>query len=73
MSATPRRLALCLFITFLALRAARAAAVPFNPSVLFGKLRGLLSFVWAEVGCQVDPWGVCTPNLREYGGEDEQR
>lgn len=68
MSATPRRFTLCLLVALTVLTAAPAGASPFDAETLLGKLRGFLSVVWAEVGCQVDPWGACTPNLGDFGG-----
>ncbi len=58
MSTTPRRLALGLLVA-LALSAAPAAAAPFDPGALLSKLRGWLSFVWAENGCEIEPLGRC--------------
>lgn len=59
MSATPRRLALCLVLVVLAFTAAPAGAVPFDTGVLLGKLREILSFVWAANGCEIEPNGRC--------------
>lgn len=71
MSASPRRLALGLLVALLALPASPVAAVPFDTGVLLAKLRGLLSFVWAENGCELDPLGRCgaavAPNDCEIG------
>ncbi|HEV7672166.1 MAG TPA: hypothetical protein VGS22_26920 [Thermoanaerobaculia bacterium] len=66
MSATPRRLAFGLLVVLLALSATPAGAVPFDTGALLGKLRGFLSFVWGENGCEIEPNGRCgaltTPN-----------
>ncbi len=59
MSATPHRLALGLLVALLALAAAPAGAVPFDTGALLGRLRGFLSFVWAENGCELEPTGHC--------------
>ena len=71
MSATPRRLALGLLVALLVLPATPAGAVPFDTSFMLRKLRGLLSFIWAENGCILEPAGLCgavaTPNASEVG------
>ncbi len=59
MSTTPRRLALGLLVALLALPSAPAAAAPLDPGALLSKLRGWLSFVWAENGCEIEPAGRC--------------
>jgi hypothetical protein len=71
MSATPRRLALGLLVALLGLPATPAGAVPLDTSVVLGKLRGFLSAIWEEVGCQIDPWGACAPYLEDHGCELE--
>ncbi len=59
MSATPRRLALGLLVALLALPAAPVGAMPFDTDALLGKLKGFLSFIWGENGCELEPTGRC--------------
>lgn len=71
MSATSRRLAFGLLVVLLALSAAPARAVPFEPGALLGKLRGFLSFIWAENGCEIEPAGRCGAVAAPNGCEIE--
>jgi len=71
MSATSRRCAFSLLVVLLALPATPAAAVPLDTNTLLAKVQGLLSIVWEEVGCQIDPWGACAPNLVDHGCEND--
>ncbi len=59
MSPSPRRLAPWLFVALLALPTVPAAALPFDTDALFAKLRGWLSLVWQENGCELEPLGRC--------------
>jgi len=59
------RLAPCLLVAALAMPVP-AAALPFDPQALLGRLRGFLAAIWAGEdasartnGCELDPSGVC--------------
>jgi len=54
-----RRLAPWLLALALAAPAPAAALPAFDPGALFARLRGILTVIWAENGCDADPNGKC--------------
>jgi len=48
---------------------APVAAAPFDPHALFGRLRGFLSAIWGDLGCELEPGGRCAPASRPIGCE----
>ncbi len=59
MLSTSRRLAPWLLALALAAPAPAAALPAFDPGAILARLRGSLSAIWAEFGCDVDPDGKC--------------
>ena len=54
-----RRLAPWLLVLALVAPAPAAALPAFDPGAILARLRGVLSAIWAENGCDFDPNGKC--------------